>query len=120
MVGPVIAIVDDDREIRDALCELLLVEGLAGRAFESAEAFQAAYAPGLFAAVVTDLRMPGANGLELLGWIKQADPLLPVVVVTSSGDAQLRQQALDDGARAFLTKPIRNADLLQLLDGLVD
>jgi len=108
----VIAIVDDDREMRDALGDLFLVEGLSSRAFESAVAFLAAYAPGAFAAVVTDVRMPGMTGLELLTRIRRFDPDLPVIVVTSSSDPQVRQKALEDGARALLVKPICNADLL--------
>jgi FixJ family two-component response regulator len=111
----VIAIVDDDREMRDALCDLFLVEGLACRAFESAEAFLAAYAPGAFASVVTDVRMPGMTGLELLAHIGRSDPGLPVIVVTSATDARMRQKALDGGAKALLVKPISNADLLSHL-----
>jgi FixJ family two-component response regulator len=108
----VIAIVDDDGEMRDALGDLLLVEGLACRAFESAEAFLGAYAPGAFAALITDVRMPGMNGLELLAQIKRFDPDLPVIVVTSAMDAQTRRKAMEGGAWAFQVKPVRNADLL--------
>lgn len=111
-VPPVIAIVDDEGEMRDALCDLLLVEGLANRAFKSAEAFLAAYAPGAFVSVITDVRMPGMTGLELLARIRRSDPDLPVIVVTSAIDAQTRQRAMEGGAWAFLVKPIRDAELL--------
>ena len=114
-VPPVIAIVDDDGDMRAALGDLLLVEGLACRAFESAEAFLASYAPGAFTAVITDVRMPGMNGLELLAHIKRSDPDLPVIVVTSAMDAQTHKRATDGGAWAFLVKPVRNADLLDHL-----
>ncbi|WP_436049578.1 response regulator transcription factor [Phenylobacterium sp. LjRoot225] len=114
-----IAIVDDDSEMRAALCDLLLVEGLACRAFASAEAFLAAHAPGAFVSVVTDLRMPGMTGLELLARIKRSEPDLPVIVVTSAIDAQTRQRAMDGGARAFLVKPIRDADLLSHLASIL-
>ena len=116
---PVIAIVDDDREIRDALCDLFLVEGLACRAFESAEAFLMAHAPGAFAVLVTDVRMPGMTGLELLARIRRSDPGLPVIVVTSSTDAQIRQKAQEGGARVLLVKPIRDAELLNHLAALL-
>lgn len=106
---------DDDREMRDALCDLLLVEGIAARAFEDAETFLAAYAPGTFATVITDVRMPGVSGLELLSHLKRVEPTLPVIVVTSASDAQTRQAALDGGARALLVKPISDADLLRHL-----
>jgi len=114
-VPPVIAIVDDDAEMRAALCDLLLVEALSCRAFESAETFLAAHAPGVFASVITDVRMPGMTGLELLVRIKRCEPDLPVIVVTSAVDTQTRQKAMDGGARAFLVKPIRDADLLDHL-----
>src|SRR5690242_5832792 len=109
-----IAIVDDDSDIRDALCDLFLVEGLACRAFESGEAFHAAYAPGAFALVVTDVRMSGMTGLELLARVRQSEPDLPVIVVTAATDAHLRQKVLEGGAQELLVKPIRNADLLGL------
>ena len=115
-----IAIVDDDGEMRDALGDLLLVEGLASRAFESAEAFLAGYTPGAFVSVITDVRMPGMNGLELVARIKRSDPDLPVIVVTSAIDAQTRQKAMDAGARAFLVKPVRDADLLGHLAAILD
>ena len=118
-IPPVIAIVDDDAEMRDALCDLLLVEGLAGRAFESAEAFLAAYQPRAFASVVTDIRMPGMTGLELLARLKRSDPELPVIVVSAATDPQARQRAMDGGARAFLVKPIRDADLLSHLAAIL-
>jgi FixJ family two-component response regulator len=113
----VIAIVDDDHEMRDALCDLFLVEGLACRPFESAEAFLAAYAPAAFSAVITDVRMPGMTGLELLARIKRSEPDLPVIVVTSSSDAQIRQKAMEGGALVLMVKPIRNAELLSHLLG---
>lgn len=113
--SPTIAIVDDDREMREALCDLLLVEGIACRAFESAEAFLSVYDKALFASVVTDVRMPGASGLQLLAHLKATEPDLPVIVVTSASDAQTRQAALDGGAKALLVKPIGDADLLRYL-----
>lgn len=111
---------DDDREMRDALCDLLLVEGIACRAFEDAEAFLGVYSPGLFATVITDVRMPGLTGVELLERLKRSEPLLPVIVVTSASDAQTRQAALDGGARALLVKPISDADLLRHLATILD
>lgn len=115
----VIAIVDDDPEVRDALCDLLLVEGLECRAFESAEAFLGAYSAGVFASVITDLRMAGMSGLKLLASLKAADPSLPVIVVTSFADPQIQQQALERGASAVLIKPVRDVDLLGRLSGLL-
>lgn len=114
-----IAIVDDDREMREALCDLLLVEGFACRGFESAEAFLSAHTNGAFASVITDVRMPGMSGLQLLAHLKRAEPALPVIVVTGSSDARTRQKALEAGALVLLIKPVRGADLLRELAAIL-
>lgn len=119
-LSPVIAIVDDDREMREALCDLLLVERIACLDFETADAFLAAYTPGVFACVVTDLRMPGMSGLDLLAHLNRSDPQLPVIVVTSAADLQTRLEAMRRGARALLVKPLHNADLLAHLARFLD
>jgi len=115
LTPPVIAIVDDDDEMRDALSDLLEVGGLTARCFASAEAFLAAHAPGAFAALITDIRMTGLSGLELLALLRRAEPELPVIVVTSTADVLTRPQALDAGATAVLPKPFNPADLLDQL-----
>jgi len=66
-----------------------------------------------------DIQMPGMTGLELLASIKRSEPDLPVIVVTSAIDAQTRQKAMDGGARAFLVKPIRDAELLSHLANIL-
>src|SRR5688500_13983657 len=106
--------------MREALCDLLLVERIACLAFAAADAFLAAHLPGVCACVVTDLRMPGITGLELLAHLRRSDPELPVIVVTSAADVQTRQEALRRGARALLVKPIHNADLLEHLARFLD
>jgi CheY-like chemotaxis protein len=77
---PVIAVVDDDAAMREALSELLQVFGLPCR--NRADAFLAAYAPGPFNCVTTDIRMPGISGLELLQKLNSLGSTIPVIVVT--------------------------------------
>ena len=79
---PVIAVVDDDAAMREALSELLQVFALPCRTFERAEAFLAAYAPEAFNCVITDIRMPGISGLELLQKLNSLGSTIPVIVVT--------------------------------------
>lgn len=112
---PLIAVVDDDAAVREALSDLLQALGLECRSFHQAEAFLDAYLPGLFHGLVTDIRMPGMGGLELLRRIKALEPLMPVIVITSFTDEAIHRAALDHGARASLTKPILGEDLLRHL-----
>ena len=112
---PVIAVVDDEEAIRDALSDLLLVMGFSCQAFERAEAFLAANEPGSFDCLITDIRMPGMNGLEMLQHLQAAGSTLPVIVVTSMADPATQARALESGAVAYLTKPVTDEVLLQSL-----
>jgi FixJ family two-component response regulator len=112
---PVIAVVDDDDAMRDALCELLQVLSMSCRAFDRAEVFLAAYAPGEFDCLVTDLHMPGLGGLELQQKLRALGSSLPVIVVTSATDSLSRSRAMEEGAFAYLTKPVSQDVLLHHL-----
>jgi two-component system, LuxR family, response regulator FixJ len=112
---PVIAVVDDEEAIREALSDLLLVIGYPCQTFDRAEAFLAVNAPGLFDCLITDIRMPGMSGLELLQRLKAAGSTMPVIVVTSVTDPLIRSRALESGAHAYLTKPVTDNVLLQSL-----
>lgn len=114
--APLVAIVDDDVDIREALSDLLLVLGLRCRAFDRAEALLGEYQPGVFDCVIADIRMPGMGGLELLQRLQNFDVSAPVIIVTSDRDPATRSRALDGGACAFLTKPIADTVLLAHLE----
>jgi FixJ family two-component response regulator len=94
--------------MRDALSDLLLVLDLACRTFDRAEALLAEYEPGLFDCIITDVRMPGISGLELLRRLRSFDAPTPVIVITSDTNPKTCSQALEKGAHAFLTKPIED------------
>lgn len=112
---PVIAVVDDDEAMRDALSELLEVLFMDCRTFDQAEAFLAVYAPGVFDCLITDLRMPGMSGVELIGELRARGSSMPIIVVTSSMEAESRQLAIASGAFAYLTKPVSDELLVQHL-----
>jgi two-component system, LuxR family, response regulator FixJ len=112
---PVIAVVDDDEAMRDALCGFLQVLSLSCRPFDRAEAFLAAYVPGEFDCLVTDLRMPGMGGLQLQQKLRALGSSMPVIVVTSAMDAPSRSRAMEGGAFAYLTKPVSQDALLHHL-----
>lgn len=112
---PVIAVVDDDDAMREAFSELLQVLELSCRTFDGAEAFLAAYASESFDCLITDIRMPGMNGLELQQKLQSLGSTIPVIVVTSSNDPLIRSRALEDGAIAYLSKPVKDEVLIRYL-----
>lgn len=114
-ISPLVAVVDDDAAIREALSDLLHVLGLTSRSFQQAEAFLDAHVAGLFSGLITDLRMPGIGGLELLRRMKTLAPSMPVIVITSITDPAIHQAVKAHGALAILTKPIVSEDLIRYL-----
>ncbi len=112
---PLMAVVDDDDDVREALSDLLLVLGLACRTFDRAEALLAGYEPGIFDCIITDVRMPGISGLDLLRRLRSLDPPVPVIVITSDTNPKTCAQALVAGAHACLTKPVEDDVLLDHL-----
>lgn len=113
---PIIAVVDDDEAMREAFSNLLEVFALSCRTFDGAEAFLATYAPGSFDCLITDIRMPGMNGLELQQKLNSLGSTMPIIVVTSSTEPEIRSRALKDGAVAYLSKPINDEVLLRHLN----
>jgi two-component system response regulator FixJ len=105
-------VVDDDDAMRDSLDFLLSSAGCAVRTFETAERLLEALTDGNCGCVVSDVRMPGIDGLELLRRIKAARPGLPVVIITGHGDVPLAVEAMKLGAADFVEKPFDDERLL--------
>jgi two-component system response regulator FixJ len=112
---PMIAIVDDDEAMRDALSELLQVMGFATRSFDGAAAFLADCAPGRFDCLITDVRMPGIDGIELQRRLRAGGCSIPVLMVTAAPDPAAQRRALDGGASAYLAKPVDDGVLFDHL-----
>jgi DNA-binding NtrC family response regulator len=107
-------IVEDDHEMRDLLRKVLEKEGFHVNVAcngQQALAILAASQFQQFDLVVTDLLMPNDGGLELLGVVHQARPSLPVIIVTAFGDWDSYSRALELGAAAFISKPLKMAEL---------
>lgn len=117
---PVIAIVDDDEAVREALCDLLQVEGLTARPYESGAAFLADERANDCDCLVTDVRMPEIDGLELQHRLRMRGSTLPVIFITSSDDRQARARALECGAVTWFTKPVADQALLGALRTALD
>ncbi|WP_253190431.1 response regulator transcription factor [Sphingomonas sp. LM7] len=120
MPVPVIAIVDDDEAVREALCDLLEVEGLSARAFDGAAALLSDTALDSFDCLVTDVRMPEIDGIELQRRLRARGATLPILFITSTTDEPSRTQAMLGGAAAWFTKPVADDALLRALYQALD
>ena len=110
-----VAVVDDDELLRDALRRLLKASGLGAVSFESAEDLLNSGRLPEIACLIADVRMPGMSGLDLQARLKAARCPIPIIFITAHGDAKMRIQAMRDGAVEFLTKPFDNAVLLEMV-----
>jgi FixJ family two-component response regulator len=110
---PLIAVVDDDEAIRDAVQSLLRAVGLRAAVFASAEDFLQADQRQATACLIVDVRMPRMSGLELQRQLATAHGPIPIIFITAHGDAETRARALREGAVAFLDKPFSDEVLLR-------
>lgn len=108
-----VALVEDDPPLRDATMQTLALEGAEVVAFPDARAalgwLNADY-PGV---VVSDVRMPGIDGIAFFARLRDIDPDLPVILTTGHGDIAMAVAAMKNGAADFLTKPYASADLVR-------
>ena len=107
----VVHVVDDDEAARESLAFLLASADMASRTYASAELFLSTLADLGPGCIVTDVRMPGMSGLDLLSHLRNAKVSLPVIVITGHGDVPLAVEAMKLGAVDFIEKPF-NDDLL--------
>lgn len=104
-------IIDDDDAVRDSLEAVLAVHGCQVRAFANAKAFLTGFETGPWGVLLLDVRMPGMDGLTLQRILAERGIELPVIVMTGHGDVPMAVQAMRQGARDFLEKPL-DPDLL--------
>ena len=112
----VVHIVDDEAPVRKSLAFMLTSSGYTVRVFESAANFLAVAKEITNGCLVTDLRMPDMNGVELLRALRAADAMLPAIVVTGHGDVPMAVQAMKAGAIDFIEKPFEEEVLLGALE----
>ena len=109
-------VIDDDEAMRDSLDFLLGAADFDVTVFESAQHFLDAL-PGVdFGCVVSDVRMPGIDGIELLKRMKASSSPFPVLVITGHGDVPLAVEAMKLGAVDFLEKPFEDDRLIGMID----
>lgn len=105
-------IVDDDRAVRESLGELLRSMDYQVALYGSAPAFLKADLPDAPACLVLDVRLPGTSGLELQEYLASINVGLPIILMTGFGDIPMSVRAMKLGAVDFLTKPMRDQELL--------
>jgi FixJ family two-component response regulator len=106
-------IVDDDMAVRESLGDLLRSVNYQVSLYGSAAEFLKVELPDVPACLVLDVRLPGTSGLELQEYLKSIDVRLPVILMTGFGDVPMSVRGMKSGAVDFLTKPIRDQDLIE-------
>lgn len=106
-------LIEDEQAVRMATAQTLELGGFKVHACGSAEQAQPWLQPGFGGVVVTDVRLPGQSGLELLAQVAALDPDLPVIVVTGHGDVSMAVEAMRAGAYDFIEKPFAAERLLE-------
>jgi two-component system response regulator FixJ len=109
-------VIDDDDAMRDSLDFLLRAADFHVTLFESAQNFLNALPTIDFGCVVSDVRMPGIDGIELLKHLKAGGSLFPVVMMTGHGDVPLAVEAMKLGAMDFLEKPFEDDRLIGMIE----
>src|ERR1700722_10626572 len=116
----IIAIVDDDEPLLEALGSVLKAAGVSVAGYSSAEAFLQSAGWRETRCLILDVRLPGMSGIELQRHLSDAGSQVPIIFVTAHGDATLRQILLNAGASAFLNKPVRSETLLKEIHAALD
>jgi FixJ family two-component response regulator len=113
---PLVAIVDDDKSIRDAASDLLKASGFAPAAFEDAERFLGWPGRAGVACLIADMHMPGMSGLELYEALVASSAPIPTVIITAHPEEATRVRAGKAGVCGYLGKPFGPDELLECVD----
>jgi two-component system, LuxR family, response regulator FixJ len=112
-----VQIIDDDDALRDSLTFLLSSAGIDAKSYESAGAYLNDPQRGASGCIITDVRMPGMSGIDLLRKLKSDGVAVPVIVMTGHGDVPLAVEAMKLGAFDFIEKPFDDDALLASVRG---
>ena len=117
--APLISIVDDDALARDGIRELVESLGYKAIAFASAQHFLASKVLAETTCLITDVQMPGLNGLELQEALQSQGHQTPVIVITAYPNERYRTRALENGAVGYLSKPFDDESLIECLSAAI-
>jgi two-component system response regulator FixJ len=116
MPEAVVHVIDDDEAIRESLAFLLEAAGMKAITYDSAESFLADLDHMTLGCIVSDLRMPGLSGLDLVQRLKADGRDIPVILITGHGDVPLAVEAMKAGVADFIEKPFDDEVLLKALE----
>ena len=115
-----VLIIEDDPNVRRGCQQALVLDGIAADAVDSAEMGWRYVTDNLPAVVISDIRLPGMDGMALMARIHVLDADLPVVLMTGHGDISLAVQAMKDGAHDFVEKPFSSAHFVEVARRALD
>jgi FixJ family two-component response regulator len=118
--GPNVFVVDDDEAVRKAVSRLLRSAGIAVAVFASPREFLAQYDPATPGCLVLDITMPEVDGLQLQATLGEKGSILPIIFLTGHGDVSKSVQAMKRGAFDFLSKPVKDKDLLTAVRAAIE
>jgi len=116
----VVHLIDDDEAVRQSVAFLLATAGFAVRVYDSASAFLDALPTLQAGCIITDIRMPGMDGLELQRQLKARKVTMPVIVITGHADVPLAVEAMKAGAVDLIEKPFSDDTLLAAIAAAID
>src|SRR4249919_1166135 len=112
---PIVYVVDDDQDVREGLKALIESVGLRCQIFESTAEFLRNKRVDDVSCLILDVRLPGLGGLEFQAELSQAQIVTPIIFISGHGDIPMTVKAMKAGAVEFLTKPMREHDLLDAI-----
>ena len=113
-LGLKVAIIDDEKDIRESISQWLTLTGYETDVFSDADSALKIIGNGYPGVVITDIRMPGLGGMELLKRLSHIDPQIPVILITGHGDVPMAVEAMRIGAYDFLEKPFKPEKISEL------
>ena len=113
-LGFKVAIIDDEKDIRESISQWLTLTGYETDVFSDADSALNIIGNGYPGVVITDIRMPGLGGMELLKRLSHIDPQIPVILITGHGDVPMAVEAMRIGAYDFLEKPFEPEKISEL------
>jgi FixJ family two-component response regulator len=115
-----VLVVEDDDSVREAIERLLGAAGFGCAAYVSADALLAHGVDADSTCVISDLRLPGMSGLELLAMLRELKVSLPFILITAHDSPGMREKAASSGATAYLPKPFRGTVLLDTVRAAIE
>jgi FixJ family two-component response regulator len=118
--NPIVLVIDDDPDVREGLRALFQSVNLESRAYRSAPEFFRSKLPDQVSCLILDVRLPGLSGLDFQAELAKVNVNIPIIFITGYGDIPMSVKAMKAGAIEFLTKPIREQDLLDAVRAALD